>query len=376
MRMQRPPKSQLIISHDTATRLAVAAEWLDKYTKDAEILIVAPTREAGDEFVSAAALKAGSRFGLTRSTLNHLAARLAASELARAGLVPASSLALTAVAARSIHLLHTTGNFSYFEPVAEKPGFPVAVGRTLEELRMNDADPKKIAKLPRGGADLAALSESVARELAEAQIADRSRIFEAAIKVARHPTPLHPLDLPLLLLDVALVSSTEEQLIAALAQRAPAVLATAARGDERTIAYLEHALGCKAVEADSPQVSAGSGSQILADQRRSALQKSAMISGESTKSQTSLASLKRHLFEDSCCDPANLDETVRLTSWPGEARECVEIARIDSTRSCKRSRFRSHSRLSALAGRVRLASRRSVSPRRHSCLLRARNIEA
>jgi len=324
--MQQLPKARLVLSYDSATRLAVAAEWLNSYPPDAEILIVSPTREAGDEFVREAALKAGSRFGLTRFTLNHLAARLAASELARAGLVPASSLALTAVAARSIHLLYTAGNFSYFEPVAEKPGFPLAVGRTLEELRMNDADSKKIAGLPRGGADLAALNESVARELAEAQIADRARIFEAAIKVARRPTPLHPPDLPLLLLDVALLSSREEQLIAALAQRAPTVLATAARGDERTIAYLEHALGCKAVEADSPRISATSGSQILANQRRPAVRQSAKISGELTHA-SSLTLLKRHLFEDSCCDPAKLDETVKLTSWPGEARECVEIAR-------------------------------------------------
>lgn len=327
--MQEPPKSQLIKSHDTATRLSWAAEWLNSYPPDAEILIVAPTREAGDEFVREAALKAGARFGLSRFTLNHLAASLAAGELARTGLVPASGLALTAVAARSIHLLHTADAFSYFEPVAEKPGFPVAVARTLEEMRMADVGAKQIAKLPRGGADLAALSESVARELAEAKIADRARVFEAAIKVAELSAPLHPLGLPLLLLDVQITSAREAKLVAALAGRSPAVMATAARGDERTIAYLEHAFECKVVEAeaDSPQISAASGSQILADQKGSASRQSAKISGESAQSQTSLVSLKRHLFEDSCCEPAKLDETVKLTSWPGEARECVEIAR-------------------------------------------------
>ena len=295
--MQEPQQSRLIISHDSATRLSTAGEWLSNYSTDAAILIVSPTREAGDEFVRNAALKSGARFGLTRFTLNHLAASLAAMELARAGIVPASGLALTAVAARSIHLLHTAGDLSYFEPVAEKPGFPVAVARTLEELRMNDADAKSIKKLPRGGKDLARLSESIARELAEARIADRARDFAAAIKVAKQSTPQRPVGLPLLLLDVQVSSSREAELITELAERAPAVLATAARGDERTIGYLERALNCKAVEAD--------------DENQSA----------------SLDSLKRHLFEDSCCDPAKLDETVTLTSWPGEARECVEIAR-------------------------------------------------
>ena len=312
---------QIIIARDTATRLSAAAEWLNAYPADAEILIVSPTREAGDEFVRGAALRVGARFGLTRFTLNHLAASLAATELARAGLVPASGLALTAVAARSIHLLHTAGALSYFEPVAEKPGFPVAVARTLEELRMNDADAKKIAKLQRGGADLAALAESIARELGEARIADRARVFEAAIGVVEHPASGHPVGLPLLLLDVQLSSSREAQLIAALAGRAPAVLATAARGDQRTIAYFERALDSKAVEPeeDSPQ--------ILADQRRPTSRQSAKISGESAEPVSSLTMLKRNLFEDSSSDPAKLDDTVKLTSWPGEARECVEIAR-------------------------------------------------
>ena len=327
--MSALPKARLVTSHDTAMRLSVAAEWLTSYPPDAEILIVSPTREAGDEFVRNAALKSGARFGLTRFTLNHLAASLAAMDLARIGIVPASGLALTAVAARSIHLLHIAGDLSYFEPVAEKPGFPVAVARTLEELRMNDADAKSIKKLPRGGKDLARLSESIARELAEAKIADRARVFEAAITVAKQSTPHHPAGLPVLLLDVQVTSSREAQLIKALAARAPAVLATAARGDERTIAYLERALGSKAIEAegDSPKTGEAFGSQIPADQRASALPESAKISGESIESQTSLDSLKRHLFEDSCCDPAKLDETVTLTSWPGEARECVEIAR-------------------------------------------------
>ncbi|HXU09767.1 MAG TPA: hypothetical protein VN743_12295, partial [Blastocatellia bacterium] len=79
--MQEPQQSRLIISHDSAARLSFAAEWLNNYPPDAEILIVSPSREAGDEFVRNAALKSGARFGLTRFTLNHLAASLAAMEL-------------------------------------------------------------------------------------------------------------------------------------------------------------------------------------------------------------------------------------------------------------------------------------------------------
>ena len=299
-RMRDSNKTNIVIARDTASRLTAAAEWLASYPADAEVLIVSPAREAGDEFARAAARKIGARFGLTRFTLNQLAARYAAPVLARARLVPVSRFALTAVAARAVHLLLTEGSLSYFAPVAERPGFPTAVARTLEELRMNDADPRAIRKLARGGSDLAALFERVSRELAEAKIADRADVFQAAIDATQEsalgsqPT----LGLPLLLLDVPLSSSREGALIAALAHRAPAVFATAVRADERTIAHLERATGCKATETeDSNQTS-------------------------------SLASLKRHLFEDSFADPALLDDSVKLSSWPGEARECVEIARF------------------------------------------------
>jgi RecB family exonuclease len=297
MGKQQSPKPKLIVSHDSATRLAAAVEWLSAYPADAEVLIVSPTREAGDEFVRNAALAAGARFGLTRLTLNQLASILAAPVLARAGRALASDLVMTAVAARAVHLLLAEGALSYFKPVAGRPGFPRAVARTLKELRMNDADPRAIAGLARGGPDLAALAERTDRELAEAKLADHAVVFAAAIEAVKSATPPRSVGLPLLLLDVQLISKLESQLIGELSERAPKVFATAARGDERTIARLEHGLGCKAVEADE------------------------------SNDTNSLASLKRHLFEDSCCEPARLDDTLTLTSWPGEARECVEIAR-------------------------------------------------
>jgi RecB family exonuclease len=326
--MQKPQESRLIISQDTAARLTAAFEWLSSYAADAEILILSATKEAGDDFVRNAALLTGSRFGLTRLTLNQIVSVLSAPVLARAGRPPASSLVLTAVAARAVHLLMAERALSYFAPVAARPGFPTAVARTLEELRMNDADSAAIGKLSRGGPDLAALAERTDRELAEAKLADRAAVFQAAIDTAQHSElrTQHSLGLPLLLLDIPLTSKLESNFIAALSNRAPKVFATAARGDERTIAYLEHALACKA-EDNSPRIVAATGSQTSVDRRGSASRKPAKISGKSTARLTSLALLKRHLFEDSSSDPANLDDTVTLTSWPGEARECVEIAR-------------------------------------------------
>jgi len=322
---------QIIIARDTAKRLTAAAEWVNAYPADAEILILSATREAGDEFVRNAALTAGARFGLTRLTLNQLASILAAPVLAIAGRAPTSGLVLTAVAARAVHLLMAESAFSYFQPVATRPGFPTAVARTLEELRMNDVDSRAIAELARGGPDLAALAERTDRELAEAKLADRASVFKAAVAAAQ-PLAIgaqHLLGLPLMLLDLPLTSKLEADLIAAISARAPEVFATAARGDARTLSYLEQALECKGDDAkdDSPPIVAASGSQISFDRRRSASRQSAKISGDSSEPSTSLTLLKRHLFEESSSEPAKLDDTVTLTSWPGEARECVEIAR-------------------------------------------------
>src|SRR5262245_60917076 len=180
--MAKQANRQIVSSHDTGTRLSSAAQWLNEYPPDAEILILSPTREAGDEFVRHAALSTGARFGLTRITLNQIASVLAAPGLAHTGVAPASGLVLAAVAARSVHLLLAEEKLAYFSEVATRPGFPTAAARTLEELRMNGADHAQLEVLPRGGSNLAALAERTERELSAAHLADRAALFRAAIE--------------------------------------------------------------------------------------------------------------------------------------------------------------------------------------------------
>src|SRR5436305_147179 len=284
---------RVVVAPEAATRLAVAAEWLAAQPLDAEVLVVGPTWEACDDLVRSAVVQARARFGTVRLTLDRLAARLATPVLAADGRVPAGGLSVAAVAARAVHLLRAEDALRYSAPVAGRPGFPAAVARTLEELRMNDVGPAALRRLGASGADLAALAERVQRELAAARLADRALVFEAA----RGALPDARLPAAMLFLDVPLASVRERELVAALARRAPEVLATAPRGDARTIAQLEAALGC-AAEAARPRRRSGS-----------------------------LGALQEHLFEDSTPPRAGLDETVTLRSWPGEAREAVEIAR-------------------------------------------------
>jgi RecB family exonuclease len=289
--------TRLLVTPDARTRLAAAADWLAARAPDAEVVVVAPTWEAADDLVRAVVSRSGARFGTTRLTLDHLAARLAAGWLAADDRAPASGLLLGAVAARVIHRLLTEGALSYFAPVATRPGFPTAVARTLDELRMNGVAARALRELPEGGLDLAALSEGVERELADAKLADRAAIFEAAARAAEAPSPPPLAGLPLLLLDLPVTAPGEARLLRALAHRAPAVLATAPAGDARTIAHLEEALGCARSLPGAP------------------------------RSSGSLAALQAHLFEDSGPRHMPLDGSVELRSWPGEARECIEVAR-------------------------------------------------
>jgi RecB family exonuclease len=286
-----------VVASDAAARLEVAAAWLAAYPADAEVLVVAFTWAACDDLVREVTVRAGARFGITRLTLDRVAARLAAPALARAGRTPATALALDAVAARVVHQLGAGAVLSHFAPVVDQPGFAPAVARTLAEVRLGAVSARTLGKLERVGADLAALATGLERELVAAGLADRAGVLHAAAAAAAGDPPPPLAGQPLLLLDLALEGEADTALIAALAARAPAVLATVPRGDERTLARCEAALRCRAETL--PGRAGGS----------------------------SLAALQEHLFEETLPPPAPLDTSLTLGSAPGEARECVEIAR-------------------------------------------------
>jgi ATP-dependent helicase/nuclease subunit B len=285
-------------------RLQVAREWIEAYPTDSEILVVAHSAEAALDFQLNVVSATGAWFGIRRFTLNALAARLAQQALAAAGSAPASSLTFTAVVARAIHALHGEGKLDYFAPVASRPGFPIAIAKTLEELRVNEVEPTDVARLARGGRDLAAIASLVDHELTSARLSDRAVLFRTAIDSLTLPENAAYVGRPLLLLDVAVRGDLEQKLVLELAARSPRVLATAPQGDERTIVAFEKAIGCKRkiwsfeTEAVTPQAAP-----------------------------TSLSFAKQHLFEDSVPRPTPLDSSVTLRNWPGEPRECVEIVR-------------------------------------------------
>lgn len=331
--MEHTNAKRIEVSSDAAVRLRLAGEWLQDYPTDKEVVILAHSAEAANDFLMRTASARGASFGVRRFTLNGLAARLAQPVLAKSGAASASALSFVAVVARAIHSLQLDGKLTYFAPVAARPGFPVAAARTLGELRMNEVDVQSLERLARGGKDLAQITQAVEVELERSKLADRAAIFRAAIDAVRGDS-VHAADLvrgvgdsvreddsirspgdlvrsvaglvhansellgfPLLLLDLQVSDRLEVALVREIARLSADVLATVPSGDERVASALEAALGCKRQMSDAfcPV--------------------------------NSLSSAKQHLFAESMPPVSALDESLKLSNWPGEPRECVEIAR-------------------------------------------------
>ncbi len=284
--MSRP---SLIVSPSSAVRLAAARSRLNGLHPP--ILIVGASRAAADEFAMGLAADRGATFGVTRVGFTELVAKLAVPALARQGLTPSAPLSDEAVAARVADDLLKRGELDYFEPVADMPGFPRALGRTLAELRMSGGRPGDLGGHA-ASVDLGALWQRAVDEREKAGAVDYATMLAAATaEIAAAPARFA--NYTLVLLDVAITSSTDEAFVRALVAAAGTVIVTIPQGDARTLAAL----------VDIPREDAP---------RRSA---------------TALDRLQTNLFATEPPSPASPDASVILFSAPGEGREAVEIAR-------------------------------------------------
>jgi ATP-dependent helicase/nuclease subunit B len=278
---------RLLLSRRAADRLDVARDWLAGQGRARQVLVLAAERGAAIDLVREAAARVGGAFGWRPTTLRGLAFELARPGLAAAGLTPASGLATEAVCARVVASLEPA-ELERFAAVCETPGLPRALARTLGELRLAEAQADELPPV------LRRIDDAFGRALAEAGLADHATVLAAAIERADDGDP--SLERPLLLLDLAPSGPLETRLLAALVARSPDVLAVAPDGDRLHVERLAEAL------ARAPErlpVAAGG----------------------------ALARLQRHLFDEAPPEPSAPESSVSLLSAPGEARECVEIAR-------------------------------------------------
>jgi len=282
-------KPRAILSTSAAVRRRVALEWLRAKGPQAELLVLGATPGAALDLSRSAAAELGSAFGWHRATLLRAAGAVAAVPLAELGLVPMAPLAVEAVCARLVHRLNAEGKLRRLAPIADMPGLPRALARTLEELRGAAVE---IASL---SDDLALLLSAYEEELTAQRACDRAQVFAVATEAVRGGNAHEYAGKPLLLLDVPLTSAREREFFRALAARSPDVLVTVAAGDERTLESL----------------------------------RALSIVPEELPAEGPPRDLQTRLFSERDAEalPVEAEQALVITSAPGENRECVELAR-------------------------------------------------
>ncbi len=259
-----------------------------------EVVIVCASRGAADDLARSIAAARPATLGLHRFSFTQLAARLAAPVLAAHGMAPATYLGAEAVAARAAFDAQRAGDLSYFGPVSDAPGFPRALARTLQELRLAQVGAGALSALSSAGPDLAALLERFDAQFAAASATDRATLFDSACEgVALGATA--PVGSPLVFVDVPLESAAEFAFFRALVHASPEVLITVPFGDVAALDRLK-AFGVE------PEVLEHRGT-------------------------SDLVALRRYLFASSQPPERSPVGDVTLFSAPGEGREAVEIAR-------------------------------------------------
>jgi len=269
-------------------RRDAAREFVGSFPPGTEILLVANSRDTVDDFVRSE-LAGSPTFGLHRFGLGQLATHLAATEVAAAGLAPATHLGLEAVAARATFKARQGGEIPRFTATSRLPGFSGALASTVNELRLANvtatADP-----------DLDALLQHADVALVDASLADRAALLRLAIAGVRSTQHAALRAMPILCLDLSVQSPLEADLVGVLCAGSPHAFATIPAGD-RALSQILDTLGAT------------------------------RLTPEAATPATSLQRLQQYLFATDAPISAGTDDSVTFFSAPGEGRECVEIAR-------------------------------------------------
>jgi len=145
----------VFVSPSAAERLAYARDAVRGCSPGSPVLIVGASRGAADDLARDVAVSVPATFGVQRFSLIQLAARTALAALAAEGTTSSTRLGAEAVAARTVFDGTREGTLGYFAPVAATPGFPRALARTLQELRLAGVGARRLSPFAPAGPDLA-----------------------------------------------------------------------------------------------------------------------------------------------------------------------------------------------------------------------------
>ena len=285
---------RVCVSASAADRLSCARDLIRACAPGTRVLIVGASRGAADDLARDIAASVPATFGLQRLSLTQLAARTALLALASEGLTSSTWLGAEAVAARVAFDARRDQSLSYFGPVSNTPGFPRALARTLQELRLAGVEGRRLTPLPLAGRDLADLLDRVESSFAAASSADRASLFRTAARAAAATAVADVV----VLLDLVFEHAAERELVSAVVARVGLSLATVLGGES---------------DRDSLEYLAGLGGVV--DERQ-------------PEALDDLSCLRRFLFKrDVPPIERALDGSLSVFSAPGEGRESVEIVR-------------------------------------------------
>ncbi|MBI3282383.1 MAG: exodeoxyribonuclease V subunit gamma [Acidobacteria bacterium] len=243
-----------------------------------ELVVLAGSMDAAHDLVRLACDAA--ILGAHRLTLPLLARTLAERAMHEQSLAPLTVTAAEAIAARVVSIARAEKRLEYFREVAARPGFAVALARTLAELAAEQIAPAGLERGGPAGRDLALLAARYAQELADRRLVSAAQLYSfaaAEVRAGRHQF----CRLPLLLLDLPPDSASERELLQSLTDASPDVLV----------------LALAAEAAGTPSAP------------------------------SALESLQRNLFAPEPVPDRPADASFTVFSASSEALECVEIAR-------------------------------------------------
>ena len=296
---------RLVISPSNADRLSAARDVVRACAPGTRVLIVGASRGAADDLARRVAVDAPATFGIQRLSFTQLAARSALLALAADGATSSTRLGAEAVATRAVFDATQNAALRYFSPVAGTPGFPRALARTLEELRLAGLPASALAPLPLAGPDLAGLLDRFEVCFADAASVDRASLFRTAARVVTREGSGADV---VVLLDLPLEHAAEREFASAVIHSAATVVASASPGDRDAVAHFEAIGG----------IAEGTGANGAND----------------------LGCLRQFLFNTEEQPPTReLDGSLQFFSAPGEGRECVEIVRRVLAESRRGVRF-------------------------------------
>ena len=234
---------RLIESSSAQLRLQEARAFVETHAARGDVWLVGASRGAVDDLARSIAVSAGATIGLHRFSLTQLAARLAAPILAAQGLAPVTYLGSEAVAARATFDAQRDAALHYFAPVARTPGFPRALARTLQELRLANVNSDRLGRRncrSAGRTWPSCSSDSTSSSPARAPRIGRRSSTRRRGRSISFQLPARQLPASLLLLDVPIDSAVEFEFVRALLVRHRAARTRASTRDRPLRRHRHH----------------------------------------------------------------------------------------------------------------------------------------